>query len=201
MWQKFLYSCFLVIVFSMFSQAYAQTLEVSALSDFSTLNPPDSIQVKLLEPLEVSESLTLPSGVILSGDLIDVVSPRRLKRNASFSFKLKSYKDAYGKIHDVNSYIVAKYTTPLDKGDLAKSAALGVGSFFVKGLSVGVAAVKGAAKNEEGNRLKSSAVSVYESSPFSYAEKGQDLVISVNQSFYLKFPDVDKKPKSEQNDI
>lgn len=201
MWQKFLYSSFVVIVFGMFSQTFAQTLEVSSLSKFSTLNPPTSIQVKLLEPLELSEDLTLPSGVVLSGDLVDVVSPRRLKRNASFSFKLKSYKDSYGKTHNVNSYIVAKYTTPLDKGDLAKSAALGVGNFFVKGLSMGVAAVQGAAKNEEGNRLKSSAVSVYESSPFSYAEKGEDLEISVNQPFYLKFPDIDKKSKSEQNEI
>lgn len=195
MWQKFLYLCFFILLTGAFSISYAQTIEVSALEDFSTAEPPKTISVKLVEPLEFTEPNVLTSGSILKGNLIDVVSPKRLKRDAGFSFQPTEYIDLNGEIHPINSYITASYTQPIDKGLVAKNTALGVGNFFVKGLSMGVAAVSGAVKNTEGNRFKSSAKSVYESSPFSYAEKGEDLFIKTNQSFFLKFPDPEKIEK------
>ena len=82
------------------------------------------------------------------------------------------------------------YQSVTNRKKIVESAALGVGGFFVKGLSTGVAAVEGAVKNEEGNVLKSTAVSVYQASPIAYVEKGQDLEIKNNQVFYLKFPSV-----------
>lgn len=196
MWQKFLYLCFFLIISGMFSQAYSQTVEVESLSNFSTYNPPSSITVKLVEPLVLLPSLTLDAGGYLSGTLVDVVSPKRLKRDASFSFKPETYTTVDGEIHNLDIDVIASYTVPLDKGQFAKNAALGVGNFFVKGLSMGVAAVKGAVQNEEENRIKSSAVSVYEASPFSYVEKGEDLDIKFSQSFYLKFPNPEKLQNS-----
>ena len=82
-----------------------------------------------------------------------------------------------------------------DKKELAKSASLTVGSYFVKGLSLGVNAVEGAIKNEEGNRFKSSVVNVYENTPFSYVETGNELNILEGDIFWLKF----KTPKDEQD--
>lgn len=189
MWQKFLYLCFLMVLSCAFSISYAQTIEVSALEDFSTAEPPKTISVKLVEPLEFTEPKVIIAGSILKGNLIDVVSPKRLKRDAGFSFQPTEFIDLNGETHPINSYIKASYTQPINKGSVAKSAALSVGNYFVKGLSMGVAAVSGAVKNAEGNRFKSSAKSLYESSPFSYAEKGEDLFIKTNQSFFLKFPD------------
>ena len=197
--QKFLYFVFLVLLSGMFSKAYAQTVEVRALDSFSTAKPPKSVSVQLLEPLVLTDSITLSSGDIMTGDLFDVVSPKRLKRDAGFSFCLKSYKDLEGNLHTVNSHIVASYSKPIDKGGLAKNAALGVGSFFVKGLSVGVAAVSGAVKNEEGNRVKSSAVSAYESSPLSLVEKGEYLNIEENMHFFLKFKEKSDKIKNVES--
>ncbi len=201
MWQKNIFSGFLIIISCMYTQAYAQTVEVLSLDNFSTENPPQSISIKLLEPLEVSENEFYKAGVIMKGDLFDVVSPKRLKRDADFSFKPVTITDLDGKTYQIESNIKASYTTPIDKGKVAKNAALGVGSFFVKGLSVGVAAVSGAVKNEEGNRFKSSAVSAYEASPFSYVEKGQDISIAQNQVFFLKFSIPKDKKDSEQIDI
>ena len=197
MWQKFLYLCFSIILSGMFCQAYSQTIEVESLSDFTTENPPSSITVKLLEPLELAPDVILKAGVKVSGKLIDVVSPKRLKRDASFSFKPEYYLTEDGKKHNIDIDVVASYTEPIDKGQLAKNTALGVGNFFVKGLSMGVAAVEGAVENAQDNRIKSSAVSVYEASPFSYVEKGEDLNIKNFQSFYLKFPDTDENDNSE----
>jgi len=202
MWQKFLSLCFIIIIAGMLDKTYAQTIEVVSLSDFTTENPPQSITVKIMEPLELSEELTLNAGVTVIGDLTDVSSPKRLKRDAGFSFKPKYYINDLGNKCEITEDITAGYTEPIDKGNLAKSAVLGVGNHFVKGLSMGVAAVEGAIKNPEDNRLKSSVVSVYESSPFAYIEKGEDLVIQESQYFYLKFPDLKKnkiKDKKNQN--
>lgn len=185
--QKILYFCFLMVLSCMFGKAYAQTVEVSALDNISTANPPKVISVKLIDSLEISDEQILNPGVILNGKLTDVVSPRRLKRDADFSFKPTSYIDLNGISHPLSN-IKASYTEPINKGELAKDAALTAGSFFVKGLSTGVAAVEGAVKNEEGNRLKSSVVSVYESSPLSYVQKGEDINIQSGQCFFLKFP-------------
>lgn len=70
---------------------------------------------------------------------------------------------------------------------MAKPAALGVGSYFVKGLSIGYSAVEGAVKNEDDGRIKSGAKAAYESSPFSYVEKGSEIVIPKGQNFLLNF--------------
>lgn len=193
MWQKKIFFVLLIMLSGIFAGVYAQTVEVAALQSFSTANPPKTLSVKVLEPLELSEGVYVKPGEVLNGRLTEVISPKRLKRDAGFVFCPTSYIDAGGATHRINSNISASYTSRIDKGGLAKSAALGVGSFFVKGLSMGVAAVSGAVKNEEGNRIKSSAVSVYEASPVSLVEKGEDLRIGLYQTFYLKFPNVKKK--------
>lgn len=189
MWQKIFCLCFLFLLPALFTKTYAQTIEVESLTEFTTAEPPTSISVKLIDPLELTGEFNLKPGVILQGNLIDVVSPKRLKRDASFSFVPVSYIDIDGKLHELNNEVVASYNVPIDKKALAKTAALGVGSYFVKGLSIGAAAIEGAVKNEEDNRLKSSAVSAYEASPISYVEKGEDIQIKEHQSFFLKFPD------------
>lgn len=94
-----------------------------------------------------------------------------MKRDATFTFVPLYYTNTVKNVVRINGYFPAKYTTKLDKGELAKSAALGVGSYFVKGLSIGYSAVEGAVKNEDENRIKSGAKAAYESSPFSYVEK------------------------------
>jgi hypothetical protein len=178
----------------------AQTVGVSSLSDFSTENPPKTISVKLIEPLEVSETEVLDSGVVLKGDLADVVSPKRLKRDADFSFYPKSYIDKQGKSHIIKSNIKASYTVPMDKGQVAKKTVLSVGNHFVSGLSMGVAAVEGAIKNEDGNRFKSSVNSAYQSSPLSLTNKGDDIYITKDMIFFLKFPS-GKKIQSLTNEL
>ena len=200
--QKKLFLCFLIILSCSFGTTYADTIEVTALNTISTTKPSKNISVKLVDPLEISNEQILNSGVILKGNLTDVVSPKRLKRDADFSFEPTSYIDSNGKTIPLNLNIKASYTKPIDKGQLAKSAALGVGNFFVKGLSTGVAAVKGAVKNEEGNRIKSTATSVYESSPLSYVQKGDELYIRPGESFFLKFPNIGQIEKStQQNEV
>ena len=191
MTQKKLFLSFIIFAMTgILSSVNAKTIEVLSLSNFSTANPPASIKVQFLGDVELCDKTTIPAGATVQGNLVDVKSPKRLKRDASFSFVPTAYRKTDGESVIIHEEVKAKYTKQLDKKGIAKSAALGVGGFFVKGLSTGVAAVEGAIKNEEGNVLKSTAVSVYEASPVSYIEKGQDLKIENNQIFYLKFPNI-----------
>lgn len=177
--------------------AIAQTVHVQTTRDFSTENPPKSMSVLLLDNLVLNETLTVPNGSLLYGDVIDVVDPKRLKRDATFSFELKSYRTTAGENHNLEQPYIGKYTTKLNKAQIAKSAALTVGNHFVEGLSIGYSAIEGAVKNEKGNRFKSSASAAYEKTPFSYVRKGGEIVIKKDNIFLLNF----KTKKSSDEEI
>ncbi len=185
---------------------FAKTVSVQAMEDFTTEKPPEAMYVKILEDITFDETLSFKSGDIIEGKVVDVTDPKRLKRNATFSFVPVSYRNSNGETIEIRGYYPAKYTTKLNKGQLAKTAALGVGNFFVKGLSLGYSAVEGAVKNEKDNRFKSSVNEVYEDSPFSYVEKGGEIVIKKDQVFYLNFkvkdePDEDELPNYEYKEL
>lgn len=195
--KKFCWTIFLLLI--MLSQpVLAKPIAVEALSDFTTENPPKEMSIKLLEDIAVDDTLTIKAETIVDGNVIDVTDPKRLKRNASFTFVPTSYKDERGQVVVIKNYYPAKYTTKVNKGQLAKSAALGVGNFFVKGLSIGYSAVEGAIKNEKDNRFKSSVTEVYQDSPLSYVEKGEELVIEKGQLFFLNFRTKDDVPEEDK---
>ena len=171
----------------------AEVLKVESLSSFSTSKPPEFISLKSMSTVVLDENITIPEGVIIKGRLTEVKRPKRLKRNASFSVIPVSYVDVNGNEVDIPVEYIGKFSPKfeIDKMDVAKNAALTVGNHFVKGISMGYHAVEGAVKNEEGNRFKSSAVSVYENSPFSYIEKGSELEIREHDLFSLRFKEAD----------
>lgn len=176
--------------------SFAKTIPVQALDDFSTENPPKNYSVRVLENLYLDEEKILfNGGDILEGKIVDVSSPKRLKRDANFTFVPVKCRSIDGNVNEIKGYYSAKYTTKLDRGGIAKSAALSVGNYFVKGLSMGYSAVEGAVKNEKDNRFKSSVNSLYESSPLSYVEKGHHIIIQKEQCFLLNF-----KIKHEQEE-
>lgn len=61
--------------------------------------------------------------------------------------------------------------------------------------------MQGAVKNEQGNRAKSAAVSVYENSPLSYINKGKELEIQEGQIFVMSFKQIkdDEEDKDKPN--
>lgn len=194
--KKILY--LLVLIFGLLCQpVLAKTLAVEALNDFSTENPSARMSIKILEDLAIDDNVVFSEGTVVDGKVVDVTDPKRLKRDATFTFVPLSYVDKNGKTIDVKGYYPAKYTTKISKGELAKNVGLGVGNFFVKGLSLGYSAVEGAVKNEKDNRFKSSVTEVYKDSPFSYVEKGTELVIEKNQMFYLNFKSKDDEDESD----
>ena len=65
-------------------------------------------------------------------------------------------------------------------------------------MSIGYSAVEGAIKNEKDNRFKSSVTEVYQDSPLSYVEKGEELVIEKGQLFFLNFRTKDDVPEEDK---
>lgn len=188
--KKFLFKVGLIVFLCGFiSPVFADRLHVQAMSDFSTFKPVNTITFKALNGIELSPDVKIWGGYVVNARIHEVIPPKRLKRNATFRIVPVSYTDNEGRTFRINEEFVGKFSPKfdLDKGQLAKSAALTVGDYFVKGISLGYHAVEGAVKNEEGNRAKSSAVSVYKNSPLSYVENGQEVEIKKDDLFSFTF--------------
>lgn len=188
--KKFLFKVGLIVIVCGFAvPAFAERLHVQAMSDFSTAAPSEFIIFKALNAVELSPDVKLWGGYVVKARVDEITPPKRLKRNARFKIVPVSYTDNQGYTCAIKEEFVGKYSPKfeLNKAEVAKTAALGVGGYFVKGLSLGYHAVEGAVKNEEGNRAKSSVVSVYKNSPLSYVENGQELEIKEGDLFSFTF--------------
>lgn len=172
----------------------ADYLKVTAMEDFSTDSPKDTFNVRLREEGTLGK-YELPTNSILHCQVLQVVDPKRGKRNAVFFVKPLTYTQGNQTLK-IQEEMYGKYTTvvlskeeikKLPYGKMIKNGALMVGSYFVKGLSIGVAFVEGVAKNEQDNRLKSGVTNAYEESPISLVEKGEQLDIKTGDDFYFVF--------------
>ena len=183
-----------ILLFSIFllaTPAFAKNVKVEAMSDFTTANPPETWQVKIVEGFVTKDGFTINSDSIIEGNITDVSDPKRLKRNAAFVFVPTKYFDSKGENwYNIERNVAGKYSSMTDvtAASIAKSGAVIVGNKLVDGFfGPGLALVEGAVKNEEGNRAKSAVKSVYESTPLSYIDKGKELEIKKGQVFIMSF--------------
>lgn len=171
--------------------AMAKDIKVEALADFSTINPPKMWQVKTLESFVADNGIVVHQDTIITGKIEKVKSAKRLKRNATFRFVPKTYFDPQvGYNQDVKRYFEGKYSSrsDLDAKTLAKKGAVTAGNMLIGSfVAPTVGLVEGAIKNERGNRAKSAAISAYESTPLSYANKGKELEFKQGQVFIMNF--------------
>ena len=185
-------------------QVEAKNVKVEAMSDFSTANPPDVLELKILNGFTTKSGKVVSDNTIVKGNVINVKDPKRLKGNATFSFEITDYKDPVtNSTLKIDKKIIGKYSSLTDvtpKG-VIKTGAIAAGNKIVGAyLGPSVALVEGAVKNEQGNVVKSAAVSVYESTPLSYVEKGHELEFKAGDIFVMSFKVKDSNdddPESE----
>ena len=79
--------------FLIINPVFAKNIKVEALSDFSTVNPPKTWKIKVIEGFVADNGQVVNSNTILEGKIIDVASPKRLKRAATFTFVPQTYYD------------------------------------------------------------------------------------------------------------
>ncbi|MBE7703139.1 MAG: hypothetical protein E7Z89_03710 [Cyanobacteria bacterium SIG28] len=170
---------------------FAKNVKVEALSSFSTTNPPKTWKVKVIEDFVTKNGFSVNHGSIIEGRIDNVTDPKRLKRNASFVFTPIYYYDVKSQInYQIKQDFAGKYSSlsDLDAKTIAKNGAIFVGNQVLDGFfGPGIAVTEGLIKNEQGNRAKSVAVSVYEKTPLSYASKGKEIEIKAGQQFVMSF--------------
>lgn len=174
----------LVLIIFFVAPANAKATLVEAMTPYNSDTPTDIIVFKVAHSNTIENYGILYSGDIIEGIVIRAKDNSRLKQNATFSLKITRITQQNGNIQEPQN-LYAKYTTEFDKVETSKTAALTVGSHFVKGLTFGYRTVEGAIKNPEGNRFKSAGVALYNSTPLSYISKGKDILINVGDNFLL----------------
>lgn len=169
----------------------AKSVKVEALSDFSTANPPKTWKLKIIEGFATDNGQMVHPNTIIEGHIVDVTSPKRLKRAASFTFVPQYYYDPQvGYTKNIKKDFQGKYSakTEMTAKNVAKKGAITAGNIIVGAfVAPTVGLVEGAIKNEEGNRAKSAVVSAYENTPLSYANKGKELEFKKGQIFIMNF--------------
>ena len=179
------------LIFMGMQPVSAKMVKVRALEDFSTANPPETWKVQIVDGFETKDGTSYYAGSVIYGKIEGITGPKRLKRNAGFTFIPTEYYDSLSqKTYEIKRQLKGKYSPMSDVtvGGVVKTGAVAAGSHFISGfIGPSVALVEGVVKNEEGNRAKSAAKSVYESTPVSYIEKGKELEIKENQVFVMSF--------------
>ena len=183
------------------SPAMAKNIKVEALGNFSTANPPKTWKVKVLEGFVADNGVAIHPNTVIEGDILNVKSPKRLKRNASFKFVPTTYYDPQvGTVQAVKREFEGKYssTSNLDKKELAKTGAISAGNMLIGSfVAPAVGLVEGVVSNKDGNRAKSAVVGAYERTPLSYANKGEEIEIKQGQRFTMSF----KLKEEESEDL
>jgi hypothetical protein len=182
------------------SPVMAKNIKVEALANFSTANPPKTWKVKVLEGFVADNGVVIHTNTVIEGDIVNVKSPKRLKRNATFKFVPKTYYDPQdGTTKIVKRDFEGKYssTSNIDKKSLAKTGAISAGNMLIGSfVAPTVGLVEGVVSNKEGNRVKSAVVGAYERTPLSYANKGQEMEFKQGQVFVMSF-----KLKGEEENL
>lgn len=183
------------LLFQMTAAFAAVQMKVIAINEFKTDKPSDSLDVRVVEATELGK-YNLGVNSTLHCKVIKVIEPKRGKRNASFFVQPLYYIDGDNNTVKIEEEIYGKYSKfVLSKEELKKippfkvmkTAALAVGNYFIKGLSIAYSFGEGVVKNEQDNRLKSGVTNAYESSPLSIISEGEQLDIKVGEDFYLVF--------------
>lgn len=186
---------FLTILFSFIFglpvSAKTQTVKIIALSDFSTESPSHLFRAEIIEDKEFKGEL-LESGTIIEGLVTRVENPKRGKQNAYFVFLPYIIFHDEQMVVSQKPFAVAKVVgySPIDTKKLVGRVFKTAANFAIKGASFGISFVEGAAKAEEGERIQSGLVNIYNDSPLSYIEPGKDLNIEPGDILIIKLKEI-----------
>lgn len=178
-----------VISIAFVQSVNAKLIRVEAESDFSTANPPQTWRLKVVEDVQTKRGPYLRAGSVFEGEIKDVVSPKRMKRDASFVFAPKYFYDVDGTKYEINFSVRAQYSflARLKARDVAKQGVLTAGNMVVTGISPAIKVAEGIYKNKEGNRFKSGAVAAVDATPLSYYKKGDEIEFKQGDIFKMDF--------------
>ncbi len=197
------------LIFSAFILAFSQPAEAKTyhmvaytMDKISTTKQVPKLLTLKVPAQEIGGgSIQLEKEILIRVKVLEVNEAKRGKRDGYVTTKLLAYTvpsldNETVDLSERNIEFKIKRYSEKDFKGLAKNAATAVVGQVagIPFLSQGVAAVKGAVKPMEGkSRIKSAGISVYESTPFSYFNKGENLDLSIGDKLTLSF----KIPEAE----
>ena len=184
---------FFVLLSFTTSSAFAKNLKMIAetINDFSTLDKTKHIELKIIGDYKVSEEAYVPSGLILNGEITEISSAKRGKRDAYAYMKITSFKlpnDSEFKTFSSPQKFSAKLSKhkKLDIKDKSLDLGASAAGLFVDNITYPINFVRGAVIAKEGeNRLAAGAKMTYEKSMFSYFSKGKELILPAGSQLTL----------------
>ena len=194
----FIMPLFLGIIFFTVQPSEAKTYKMVAFSldkISTTEDMPKYVTLKVPAQTIAGANVHLENESMLRVKITEIQPAKRGKRNGYVMTKLVAYsvpsKDNKAiDVADKEIELKLKKYSETDFKGLATTAATTVVSHVVgiPFLNQGVAAVKGAVKPNEGqSRIKSAGVNLYESTPFAYLKKGQELNVAIGEKLTLSF--------------
>lgn len=194
------------------AEAKTYKLVGESLSTISTSKPmSEYITIQVPAQKISGANIVLENEAMLRAKVVKIQPARRGKMDGYIDTMLVAYSvpSEGNKAIDVSEkklMMKVKLYSETDFKGLAESAATTVVShvFDVPFLSQGVAAVKGAVTPIEGeSRVKSAGISVYESTPLVYINKGRELEAvsgtKLTLSFKIDEPETEKEPNTDSS--
>ncbi len=196
-----------IVTLQLSNIAFAATAKilVETQEPLSTLNPPLTLKVKIVEDFHLKNGESVNAGDVLMGRITSVTEAKRGKRDASFAFKLTTYVPVNTPEKPVlikNPNAIAKGIAynPLDLKETSLNVGASAANFVVPYISYPINFVRGlVAPEEDKNRLESAVQKTYETSVVSYASKGEEIDVKAGDKLILVFNY--NVPEQEQNTI
>ncbi len=194
--KKLFYLAFIFLLFTTikcYAGVLPENIYVVTESDLNTSNVNINKEINFLsfDNYEISDTIKVNKGDKITVKPIEYKKPKRAKRNGYYIVQLMKITNNEETL-ELNKKILCKMrpSTPKDFKEFAESAGVKITGHILKvpGFSQVVAASKGIIKPNEGqNRLVSAGKNIYESTPLTYIEKGEDFSAEKDSVLVLKF--------------
>ncbi len=191
-----MYKYFVLFLVFLFYTApvFAAGVLVQSREPFSTKFPRRYVSFKVLEDYKLKNGISFEYGSVIKGRMLEVKLPKRGKRDAYFVFMPESYtvpsKNLTKSLRYKNLEAKLSGYEKLNKVKLIEKTGVYASGVVIPGVSQAYWFSKGVLKPKYGQtRVKSGVNSVYENSPISYIEQGDELVVKegrfLKMNFYL----------------
>ena len=176
------------------AEAKTYKVEIKFLEPFSTSTPKKTVKVITTADTIISATQRLEKDSEFELEVTNISTEKRGKIDANFEARVKTVsipsENKTIEIKNPNAIVKISKYKKLDVPDKACDVGVTVANHFVNNIAYPVNFVRGAIKDETGNRLSSGAKTVYEKSVLSYASKGKPLTLNTGDlaimSFYLE---------------
>lgn len=165
------------------AEVISDKIYTSAQQDLSNnLKPGEDIELTVINPGHLTKDLNLEHGETISVKILNYNKPKRGKRDGYYDIQYNDKTNGLMK----GKMLVGKQK---DIKEISKKASTAVASHLLKAtlLPQALAVTKGLIKpNENQNRLQSAGTNLYESTPLTYVEEGQEFNVAQDGLVVIK---------------